>query len=259
MTGPKRVTEKQLAANRRNALQCTGPRTPQGKDASRWNALQHGVLAKAVIPAPLAEFESREDFDELLDGLTGEFAPASPLEQMLVERVAACWWRLARVARVEGGLIADRQEKVEALLASNNWAGLGSRSDFGPPGPAQQLLGLGNVWNNKRQLRALMVLQDESWREATDEALLAGAQALLDELTLAAQRQQALELERYRACRAIPEMQVIAPLSRYEAAIERQLYSALNTLERLKRLRGGDDVPPPDAVSPDDVLDANSA
>ena len=53
MTGPKRVTEGQLAANRRNAGASTGPRTAEGKAASRWNALKHGALAQAVIPPPL--------------------------------------------------------------------------------------------------------------------------------------------------------------------------------------------------------------
>ncbi len=57
MTGPKQVTEKQLAANRRNAQLSTGPRTPEGKAVSRWNALTHGILAQAVIPPPLDEIE----------------------------------------------------------------------------------------------------------------------------------------------------------------------------------------------------------
>ena len=55
MTAPKHVTERQLAANRRNAGASTGPRTAEGKAASRWNALKHGALAQAqaVIPPPL--------------------------------------------------------------------------------------------------------------------------------------------------------------------------------------------------------------
>ena len=32
---------------------------------------------------------------------------------------------------------------------------------------------------------------------------------------------------------------------RYETAIERQLYKAINQLERLQRMRTGDHVPPP--------------
>lgn len=40
---------KQIEANRRNALHSTGPTTPEGKQASRLNALKHGLRAKNVI------------------------------------------------------------------------------------------------------------------------------------------------------------------------------------------------------------------
>ena len=49
MTGPKRVSERQLAANRANAQRSTGPRPPEGKAASARTRLKHGILSKAVI------------------------------------------------------------------------------------------------------------------------------------------------------------------------------------------------------------------
>ncbi len=49
MTGPKRVSERQLAANRKNTLRSTGPNTPEGKAVSARNAIKHGILSKAVI------------------------------------------------------------------------------------------------------------------------------------------------------------------------------------------------------------------
>jgi hypothetical protein len=42
------ATDKQIAANRRNALQSTGPRTPLGKAQSRLNSIRHGLLSKAM-------------------------------------------------------------------------------------------------------------------------------------------------------------------------------------------------------------------
>ncbi len=44
---------------------------------------------------------------------------------------------------------------------------------------------------------------------------------------------------------AVPPIQCIEKLLRYESAIERQLYKALDQLERLQRQRKGDYVPPP--------------
>ena len=54
------ATPNQSAANRRNAQKSTGPRTPQGRAASRLNALKHGLTAcHLVLPT-----ESQQDFDD---------------------------------------------------------------------------------------------------------------------------------------------------------------------------------------------------
>ena len=40
------ASERQRAANRRNARRSTGPRTTSGKAISSWNALRHGLSAQ---------------------------------------------------------------------------------------------------------------------------------------------------------------------------------------------------------------------
>src|SRR5262249_329031 len=48
------ASDKQIAANRRNAMRSTGPRTRSGKARSRANSLRHGLLSKVLVDPPLA-------------------------------------------------------------------------------------------------------------------------------------------------------------------------------------------------------------
>ncbi|MFH2056790.1 MAG: hypothetical protein ABIJ61_12595, partial [bacterium] len=54
-----------------------------------------------------------------------------------------------------------------------------------------------------------------------------------------------LELQAESMVLSIPDADAANTLLRYETTIERQLYRALNQLERLQRARQGDAVPPP--------------
>jgi hypothetical protein len=50
------ATDKQNAANRRNAVRSTGPRTLSGKARSRRNSIRHGLLSKVMAdPALVGE------------------------------------------------------------------------------------------------------------------------------------------------------------------------------------------------------------
>ena len=97
----KPVSEKQLAANRRNALRSTGPRTPEGKARAARNSLKHGLRSeKIVIPG-----EDERALRTFRDALTAELAPESAMEAVLAERVVACAWRLRRALRIESEAI----------------------------------------------------------------------------------------------------------------------------------------------------------
>jgi len=99
------VSERKLAANRQNAKRSTGPKTPEGKAAVRYNALKHGLLAlEVVIPSGDGQ-EDREEFELLLSSLADELQPVGVLEESRVERIAVCLWRLRRAARFESAEI----------------------------------------------------------------------------------------------------------------------------------------------------------
>jgi len=44
------ATAAQIEANRRNAQRSTGPKSDEGKDRVRRNALKHGMAARTVMP-----------------------------------------------------------------------------------------------------------------------------------------------------------------------------------------------------------------
>ena len=96
-------SESQIAANRLNALNSTGPRTPEGKARSSANAIRHGLSAGFRVFTN----ESQQDFDELIAGLTRTFAPTNPYEEILVREIAQAHWRLARARRLEAATVDD--------------------------------------------------------------------------------------------------------------------------------------------------------
>jgi hypothetical protein len=96
------ASERQIRANRRNALKSTGPRTKAGKAASSRNALRHGLTAHQVV----IEGEDPARFDALRDRFRREFRPVGAMEKFLVERLAGLAWRLRRVPQFEAALLA---------------------------------------------------------------------------------------------------------------------------------------------------------
>src|SRR5262245_26678530 len=51
------TTERQIAANRRNALRSTGPKSPGGKRRIARNAVRHGLTTASLLPAEEAVVE----------------------------------------------------------------------------------------------------------------------------------------------------------------------------------------------------------
>src|SRR6185312_4690281 len=102
----KFLTQKQLAANRRNARRSTGPTSPNGKSISRLNALKHGLLAQQVVVHGYYQQESSDEFKQLCGAYHQSLAPVGPLEEMLVGQIVMVVWRLRRVRMAEAGEIA---------------------------------------------------------------------------------------------------------------------------------------------------------
>jgi hypothetical protein len=103
------ITLKQIEANRRNAAKSTGPRTADGKAASRSNAMKHGILSSVVV----AENEDRDTFETLCQRLFSEFQPQSMVEIALVEKLALLLWRGRWLVETERPIIDAKRENIE--------------------------------------------------------------------------------------------------------------------------------------------------
>jgi hypothetical protein len=75
------TSERQLEANRQNALQSTGPTTVGGEDASKLNALRHGLRSvQTVVPG-----EDPDAWEAHRAAVVGDVKPMGALEQALAE------------------------------------------------------------------------------------------------------------------------------------------------------------------------------
>jgi hypothetical protein len=98
-----KMTEKKLAANRRNQKLCHGPVTAAGRERIRAAHLRHGFYAKAEEVALHSLGEEPARFQELLEGLWEEFSPAGSLQEGLVIRLARAVWLMNRADRMQEG------------------------------------------------------------------------------------------------------------------------------------------------------------
>lgn len=116
------ISEKQLAANRANALKSTGPTTEEGKNIVRANAYKHGLSA-STPSSVLMPGESEAELREFGTRLRESLKPVGDMEELLADRIESCAWRLKRIERVEAGLFAhgffekqaqQREQEVES-------------------------------------------------------------------------------------------------------------------------------------------------
>src|SRR5690349_12160685 len=105
------ATQKQIDANRRNAQKSTGPRTDEGKAASRANAIVHG-LAAHVIYKPIRH-EDPADFHQMRSELFTSGSPEGAKEMQVVEMMAAAYKRIQRAEAFEAAYFDGAMETVQ--------------------------------------------------------------------------------------------------------------------------------------------------
>src|SRR5947209_6014623 len=101
MTSPR-----QLEANRRNALNSTGPKSESGKRRSRRNAFRHGLTAETVIEV----LEDSKDYRAFEAAVIADYDAQTAVERELVLRLASLLWRIRRATSIETGLLQIQAE-----------------------------------------------------------------------------------------------------------------------------------------------------
>jgi hypothetical protein len=97
------ASERQLAANRRNARNSSGPRSTSGKKRASQNAYRHGLTK------PISSAEFAREVEELARQIAGDTEDNITMQR--ARDAAAAHLELARVRRVKAALI----ERVAAL------------------------------------------------------------------------------------------------------------------------------------------------
>lgn len=103
------TTDKKIEANRQNALHSTGPKTTEGKNAVRFNAVKHGLLSREI----LLPDEDPEILTGLSERLRAELQPVGELEELLLDRIVTAVWRLGRLGRVEASILTWEISKIQ--------------------------------------------------------------------------------------------------------------------------------------------------
>jgi len=270
-------------------------------------------------------------FDDLVKQLCEYYEPVGVVEESLVQAIATCWWRKARVLRAENGEIRKRLDtlKVDRAVRDSNEGNLDlalSAMDlsslYRATNQADQQVSTRGRWSRMQAaesdlrrhrsslayvgallleaksemasygylsqtnlnrildafgltdcLFALVCMHagarktktenplsekvadqqtDEKVDQETNETLIVAAKVLIDdrletiskEMEYATEREK-LALDAEMRSFSLPPAEATDKLLRYEAHLDRQLYRAMDQLERLQRQRQGENVPPP--------------
>src|SRR6202047_2996288 len=209
------IPAKQLAANRNNAQKSTGPKTVEGRQRSRMNALRHGLTGQVTTMTE----EDRAAHNQFSQALIKSLAPEGAMEIQLAQRVATDSWRLNRISAIEDNLFA-----------------LGLHQNAGQLCPEQPqidaALTTARVFTQESHQLQLLTLYEQRLNRAIEKNL-----ALLESLQAARKIQHAAEMKDAARLLQLSEMKGLE----YQPAKDdfvfstREIHSELDRQQRLRQ------------------------
>jgi hypothetical protein len=233
---------------------------------------------------PITDFEALaenpQEYEDLLNGLWDQYQPVGRAEEIEVERVALCCWRLKRAWRYENAVnlaarrdfvrkeLAEQKEYCEERTKEEEAVILqlqSAKKEIEDTGQVSQELKQ-RIFAMMPEFEALWLALDKAAQERMAEAdvskmfrklspkkrswaraiyTVTNGIAVLEELC---ERRWTKVTEVAIGQHAIPNSEALDKILRYEAAVNRDLGRALDRLERLQRRREGEMIPPPVSI-----------
>lgn len=109
----KTVTPAVIEANRKNSKKSTGPRTESGKQNARLNAFKHGLLARHFV---IHDHDERLAFHDLRIRMAEGFQPEGWLETLLVDEITVLFKRLQMALRIESREL-EKRDSADVTLS----------------------------------------------------------------------------------------------------------------------------------------------
>ena len=279
------ISQKQIEANRKNALKSTGPKTPQAKAIVSSNAVTHGLRAQHVV----IEGESQAEFNKFRDESIRHFAPVGFLELLLTDRITAAFWRLRRVAQIEVELYNYLQQPKPTLPTNpcdndtqthtpsvylnivKTYPADSLSKHLGQYSADESKARLSELKDTLKQISRMNISLEhtpdlrqylidmsslDSFIDSLSQEKRSQLSKAIDELAEIEDSLKAQAIEdmrmKFTLGRAIQEdlknRNTLGTFNRYETSIERSLFKSLHELQRLQAARRGGPAPIPVAL-----------
>jgi len=290
-----KASEKQITANRENALKSTGPKTARGKAIVAMNGIGHGAYTLCPV---IEDVESIRGWRQYRKEMLASLAPVGMVEATLAERITLNAWRLRRVVRYETEQMRLTQEGAAEVVGAEVQAvsrraiekrhDVADRIDIelyqiaqraGEPDlddeyvsddlelseeQAQDLLSQAHgqlaesdaFANFWRRLPSPQEWTAGLVRQHVWELVLESDKRAEEGEAKQAKQRMKQQLDEYRREHLLPGQKTLEKVMRYEAHLSRLFHRDLHELERLRAARQGKPVVPPIAIDVDVASDA---
>ncbi|MBT3510643.1 MAG: hypothetical protein HN472_13980 [Nitrospina sp.] len=246
-------SDKQVAANRKNAKLSTGPRSKKGKEISSGNSWKHGV-SQQVFSMGTTNPEELSSYNLIYEGLVRAWDPQEMDEVLCIKNIAQGHIKLQRLHRYESEMIQRELEQylpstgdelVDSVKQAERVIFTLKNFDHDPTASVDCAIGLADTSSREMSIVAQKVAEKfGDLSSVTDQelgALRAGIFKLADHISeiVEKKRKSKEKLNHLIFINSIPNEKEIAKITKYGGSIERSIFQNYKLLIALQKIRKG--------------------